>query len=305
MPNMTSIAIRAPGASVVASKASRSRSAVTRVHVARRNVSSRAASLDNLTGVVFQPLNEQAKAELAIVDGTNTAIASLARVDFHPACEAAINEQINIEYTVSYVYHALWAYFDRDNVALPGLAAFFKAGSDEEREHAELLMEYQNRRGGRVVLGTLSVPELDIASNEKGDALYAMELALSLEKLNFSKLRALQAVADAHGDASMADFVEGALLEEQVSAVKKVSEYVSQLRRVGRGLGVYQFDKELGAQVAAAAACVNQTGCESQHAVVRRYEVCTDGKVIYICCIAVSGVHGVVWQRCSELPQCS
>jgi hypothetical protein len=26
----------------------------------------------------------------------------------------------SIEYNVSYVYHALWAFFDRDNVALPG-----------------------------------------------------------------------------------------------------------------------------------------------------------------------------------------
>lgn len=43
-----------------------------------------------------------------------------------------------------------------------------------------------------------------------------MELALSLEKLNFQKLRALHAVADEHGDASMADFVEGDLLAEQV-----------------------------------------------------------------------------------------
>jgi len=28
----------------------------------------------------------------------------------------------SVEYNVSYVYHALFAYFDRDNVALPGLA---------------------------------------------------------------------------------------------------------------------------------------------------------------------------------------
>jgi hypothetical protein len=34
----------------------------------------------------------------------------------------------SIEYNVSYIYHALWAYFDRDNVALPGLAKFFKDG---------------------------------------------------------------------------------------------------------------------------------------------------------------------------------
>ena len=40
---------------------------------------------------------------------------------------------------------------------------------------------------------------------------------------------------------------EGQLLVEQVESVKKVAEFVSQLRRVGKGLGVYQFDKELGA----------------------------------------------------------
>ena len=28
----------------------------------------------------------------------------------------------SVEYNVSYVYHALYAYFDRDNVALKGLA---------------------------------------------------------------------------------------------------------------------------------------------------------------------------------------
>lgn len=28
----------------------------------------------------------------------------------------------SVEYNVSYVYHAMYAYFDRDNVALKGLA---------------------------------------------------------------------------------------------------------------------------------------------------------------------------------------
>ncbi|PNH04981.1 Ferritin-2, chloroplastic [Tetrabaena socialis] len=161
-------------------------------------------------------------------------------------------QEINIEYNVSYVYHALYAYFNRDNVALPGMAAFFKAGSEEERDHAELLMDYQCKRGGQVVLGAISMPVLNVAGSDKGDALYAMELALSLEKLNFQKLRHLHSVADENGDASMADFIEGDLLAEQVDAVKAVSEYVSQLRRVGKGLGVYQFDKQLAAAVAAA-----------------------------------------------------
>lgn len=235
----------------------------------------------------------QVAGELATVQKA-AASESYARVNFHPACEAAINEQINIEYNVSYVYHALYCYFSRDNVALPGLAAYFKvrrrrrrlcvlcsapccawtaawhaclllmrahmraclcvqAGSDEEREHAEVLMDYQNRRGGRVALRSMMSPEAEFDHPEKGDALYAMELALSLEKLNFTKLRELHDVADEHGDAQMGDFVEGALLAEQVEAVKKVAEYVSQLRRVGKGLGVYQFDKELLEEVNKAA----------------------------------------------------
>lgn len=30
----------------------------------------------------------------------------------------------SVEYNVSYVYHAMYAYFDRDNVALKGLAKY-------------------------------------------------------------------------------------------------------------------------------------------------------------------------------------
>jgi ferritin heavy chain len=40
----------------------------------------------------------------------------------------------------------------RDDVGLPGFAAYFKQNSDEEREHATKLMVQQSRRGGRVQL---------------------------------------------------------------------------------------------------------------------------------------------------------
>ncbi|GFH28479.1 UVR domain-containing protein [Haematococcus lacustris] len=66
------------------------------------------------------------KAELATVEKADAVTDSFARVNFHPECEAAVNEQINIEYAVSYVYHALYSYFDRDNVALRGFAKYFK-----------------------------------------------------------------------------------------------------------------------------------------------------------------------------------
>ncbi len=48
-------------------------------------------------------------------------------------------------------------YFDRDDVALRGFYKFFKESSDEEREHAEKLMKFQNQRGGRIVLQDIKV----------------------------------------------------------------------------------------------------------------------------------------------------
>jgi ferritin heavy chain len=137
-----------------------------------------------------------------------------------------------------------------DDVALKGFAAYFAHESLEERAHAQKLMDFQTRRGGRVKLGALAPPETEFggpaaAAGDKGDALYAMELALSLEKLNWHKLRALHAVADEAGDAHMADFVEGDLLADQAASVQTVSEYVAQLRRVGKGLGVFEFDRKL------------------------------------------------------------
>ncbi|KAM1051398.1 hypothetical protein ACFX2G_033624 [Malus domestica] len=195
-----------------------------------------------MTGVVFQPF-EEVKNDAFVVPAAPHV--SLARQRYAKESEAAINEQINVEYNVSYVYHALFAYFDRDNIALKGLAKFFKDSSEEEREHAEKLMEYQNMRGGRVTLHSIIAPPTEFDHVEKGDALYAMELALSLEKLTNEKLLNLHKVADENNDAQLTDFIESEFLAEQVEAIKKIADYVTQLRMVGKGHGVWHFDQQL------------------------------------------------------------
>ncbi|KAL5568828.1 hypothetical protein UlMin_025403 [Ulmus minor] len=195
-----------------------------------------------LTGVVFEPF-EEVKKELDLVPTVPDV--SIARQKYTDESEAAINEQINVEYNVSYVYHALFAYFDRDNVALKGLAKFFEESSEEERDHAEKFMKYQNKRGGKVKLQSILMPLSEFDHAEKGDALYAMELALSLEKLTNEKLLNLHSVAEKNHDVQLQDFVESEFLGEQVEAIKKISEYVAQLRRVGKGHGVWHFDQML------------------------------------------------------------
>merc|ERR1712189_62588 len=81
----------------------------------------------------------------------NDKMSSQVRQNYHEDCEALINKQINMEFYVSYVYLSMASYFNRDDQALHGFAKFFQKSSDEEREHGMKLMEYQAKRGGRVV----------------------------------------------------------------------------------------------------------------------------------------------------------
>merc|ERR1719471_2616610 len=62
-----------------------------------------------------------------------------------------IYKQVNMELMASYTYMSMACYFDRDDVAYYGFSSYFKKNSDEEREHSEKFIKYQNKRGGKVV----------------------------------------------------------------------------------------------------------------------------------------------------------
>ncbi|CAL8471238.1 g10780 [Coccomyxa elongata] len=233
--------------------ASTSRPSVSPVYINRRNFTLTRAQTQDAQGnteyaaeeVIFKPMpaGEQQLEQVQTAEMNSPDVDdSFARLNYHQDSEVGVNEQINHEYSMSYQYHAMSNYFNRDNVGLTGFAAFFRASSLEERNHAQQLMDFQATRGGRVKLAALAAPPSDYNHEEKGDALYAMELALALEKLNFKMLFQLHEVAEKHNDANFTDFVEE-MLSEQAQGVKEVSDYVAQLRRVGKGLGVWEFDK--------------------------------------------------------------
>jgi len=165
---------------------------------------------------------------------------STLRQNFHTETEANLNKQLNIELHASYVYLSMAWYFDRDDVALPGLHKFFKKCSDEEREHADVIMKYQNMRGGKILLQNVEKPERDAW----GSALEAMQSALEMEKNVNQTLLELHRVAGKHGDAHMCDWLEDNFLRESVESIKTFSGHVTSLKRVGAGLGEYSFDHE-------------------------------------------------------------
>merc|ERR1712045_485593 len=164
------------------------------------------------------------------------------RQNYHEDCEALINKQINMEFYASYVYLSMSSYFSRDDQALPGFASHFAKEAEEEREHGMKLMAYQSKRGGRCVFQDIAKP----VTMEWGSCLEAMEAALELEKTVNESLLELTKCADAKGDSHLSDFIDE-FLEDQVASIKSIGDTITKLKRVGDGLELFLFDKEMAA----------------------------------------------------------
>merc|ERR1712026_487123 len=170
---------------------------------------------------------------------------SAIRQNYHEESEGAINKQINMELYASYVYLNLAYHFDRDDVALEGFHKFFKDQSDDEREHAQKLMKYQNMRGGRIVLKDVAAPPLFEIS--KDQHLSALEKALALERQVNESLLQLHAIAGKHNDAHLCDYLESEFLNEQVESINEISKMITNAKRCGDNLGVGRGGRRAGA----------------------------------------------------------
>merc|ERR1712243_518948 len=172
----------------------------------------------------------------------NKMAVSKIRQNYHEDCEALINKQINMEFYAPYVYLSMSSWFNRDDQALHGFAAHFKNESGEERAHGMKLMEYQTKRGGRVVFQDIAKP----TTMEWGTPLEAMEAALELEKTVNQSLLDLHKVAGDKGDGHLCDFLESEYLGEQVDGIKSIGDWIIKIKRAGDGLGLHLIDKEIG-----------------------------------------------------------
>ncbi|XP_066494834.1 ferritin heavy chain A-like [Tiliqua scincoides] len=169
-------------------------------------------------------------------------MASQVHHNYHIACEAAVNDLVKLELRASYVYLALAYYFQRDDVALEHVAAFFWAESLKCREQAEKWLKYQNQRGGRIILQDIQKPEQD----EWGSSLGAFQSALQMEETVNEALLDLHRLATEKKDPHLCDFLKSQFLKEQVSTIKHLGDHLTVLRRLGvpqEGLGEHLFDK--------------------------------------------------------------
>ena len=157
--------------------------------------------------------------------------------------EKLLNEQINAELTALYQYKRLYSYFADNAVAYNNVANYFLKASNEEKEHADKLIDYQIKRGGDVVYDNITPPSFVYSSeNSDSNILQAFKFALKLETDIYNKLLVLHDSADP----AFADFIEGEYLHEQVDTNHELLSHISILKTINDDKhGLWHFDKEL------------------------------------------------------------
>lgn len=126
-----------------------------------------------------------------------------------------LNDQINVELQGHYTYLQLSHKFNERTNFYPKVAAYFRAKADEEMQHAERFIQYQNQRGGQFKLSSVAIIQ-PISDNSDPDGvkmcadaktlLDAFTCAQNLEIFVTKKLTALAKNAmEAQGIADQAD----------------------------------------------------------------------------------------------------
>lgn len=152
--------------------------------------------------------------------------------------EKAMNVQINKEMFSEYLYMAMSAWLESEN--LNGFANFFKVQAQEERFHAMKIWNFVNERGGRVLLEELKKPQNDFES-----ALQIFEMALDHEKFISKSINELMDLAIEEKDHASTSFLNW-FIDEQVEEEASMDDMIAKLKLLGgKGHGMFMIDKDL------------------------------------------------------------
>lgn len=161
--------------------------------------------------------------------------------------QEALNKQVALEFSSSYVYLSMAAHFEAEN--LPGFAGWMRAQSDEEREHAMRIFNFVLDRGGRILLQSIAQPPVEFDT-----PLAVMRTALEHEMKVTASINALFAQASKEGDYASQVMLQW-FVNEQVEEEKVATEIVEHLKLIGKdGPALLLFDRELAARRPAPAA---------------------------------------------------
>lgn len=156
----------------------------------------------------------------------------------------ALNAQINLELASSYAYLAMSAFFE--STALPGMAQWMRAQTEEEQLHAMKLFDHMTDRGGTVVLQPIEQPALKFDT-----PLSAFEASLAHEQLVTRAINTLYALAQDEQDYPSQVMLQW-FITEQVEEEKSAQHAIDQLRMAGKDPSALLMLDQLFGQRAAA-----------------------------------------------------
>ena len=149
-----------------------------------------------------------------------------------------LNGQIQDEFQASYLYLAMSAYCEEQN--LPGFGAWLRAQSDEERSHALRLVDFLLRREGHIELREIGQPP-----SVFGSPLEMFEAVLGHEKKVTKRIdKAYRAALEERDNATAVELQW--FITEQVEEEKTAGDVVAQLRMVGNDtVALLMVDREM------------------------------------------------------------
>ena len=152
--------------------------------------------------------------------------------------QAAINDQIQIEQRSSYLYLAMSAYCESEN--LKGFAHWLRLQAEEETSHAMKFYQHLLDRGGIVELKQIDAPGLKFGSMQE-----LFEKVLAHEIMVTEKINKLYELAIKEKDYPLQVLLHW-FIEEQVEEEANAGEIVEQLRMIGdKSSSVFYIDKKM------------------------------------------------------------
>lgn len=149
-----------------------------------------------------------------------------------------LNEQMNFELELAYIYATMSAYLDELN--MKGMTHFIDEQVKEEMEHAEKIKKFLQETGYGV-----KYRPLNPGSGEFDSILDVFKKALAHEKLVTSRIHDLVKEAREEGDQRVLNLLAW-FVDEQIEEEDTFSVLVERLERInGQWSGLYILDSEM------------------------------------------------------------
>jgi ferritin len=150
----------------------------------------------------------------------------------------AINDQIQFEYYSAFIYKAMQAYFEVED--LPGMANWMDIQFQEEMSHAEKMFNFVCETGGHVELQAMAAPKSSYNS-----PLEIFQESLEHEQIVTSRINDLMDLAQEEKNHAAQIFLQW-FITEQIEEEASVSHIIAKLKRVKEdGRGLMMIDQEL------------------------------------------------------------